>query len=52
MADEKSKAAKAAEKGKGKAGKMALSAGLIFGAIQLMSEETVLAAPLAAGAFG
>ncbi len=37
---------------RGGAGKMALTAGLIFGAIQVMSEETILAAPLAAGAFG
>ncbi len=41
----------AAEK-KGGAGKMALTGALIFGAVQVMSEETVLAAPVAAGAFG
>ncbi|MBQ7725282.1 MAG: RNA polymerase sigma factor [Lachnospiraceae bacterium] len=39
--------------GKGRAGKgaMALTGAMIFGAVQLMSEETVLAAPIAAGAF-
>ena len=41
------------EKGRGRKGKgaMALTGAMIFGAIQLMSEETVLAAPVAAGAF-
>lgn len=39
--------------GKSRAGKgaMALTGAMIFGAVQLMSEETVLAAPMAAGAF-
>ncbi|MCR4591027.1 MAG: sigma-70 family RNA polymerase sigma factor [Lachnospiraceae bacterium] len=43
----------AAEKGgKTGAGKMALTGALIFGAVQILSEETVLAAPVAAGVFG
>ncbi len=33
-------------------GKMALTGALLFGAVQVMSEETVLAAPVAMGAFG
>ncbi len=33
------------------AGKMALTGALIFGAVQILSEETVLAAPAAAGVF-
>ena len=37
--------------GKSGAGKMALTGALIFGAVQILSEETVLAAPLAAGVF-
>ena len=36
----------------GNAGKMALTGALIFGAVQVMSEETVLAAPIAASSFG
>lgn len=43
----------AEEKKSGKTGlgKMVLSGALIFGAVQIMSEETVLAAPVAAGVF-
>ena len=33
------------------AGKMALTGAVIFGAVQILSEETVLAAPVAAGVF-
>ncbi len=40
------------KEGKSGAGKMVLTGALIFGAVQIMSEETVLAAPLAAGVFG
>lgn len=41
----------ASGKGRADKGAMALTGAIIFGAIQLMSEETVLAAPVAAGAF-